>query len=378
MTRRKKSARFVEIAAAAGVSTATVNRVLNESGSVSAPTRAKVVAAAKRLGVPRVLPDPRHGLTRFDVILAQSPTPYFRRLELALQRTAQMLDARIVIHRHRVDAQDEAQVLAAIGRSGQPGHRRDGLMVALRDSPAVRQALREQVERGVPVVTLMSPIAEVPQLHYAGIDNLSAGRTAGHFIGRLAGASSIGAAQGSGAAGQVLLLTHSLSYRAHAERMLGCQQVLAQRHPQLAVSAPVECLDDADRCHLAVQRALLAGRSNGRPLVAIYHSGAGTGGVASALQQAGTGGSHIAWIGHELSDEHRRWLQQGLLDLVIDQDPDGQIVAGLHHLLHACTYVDQPAPTEPNEFRLFCAENLRRPTPYLDAPLAAPLDKIVR
>ncbi len=385
MTRRKKSARFVEIAAAAGVSTATVNRVLNESGSVSAPTRAKVVAAAKRLGVPRVLPDPRHGLTRFDVILAQSPTPYFRRLELALQRTAQMLDARIVIHRHRVDAQDEAQVLAAIRKISQPGHRRDGLMVALHDSPAVRQALREQVERGVPVATLMSPIAEVPQLHYAGIDNLSAGRTAGHFIGRLAGAGpgAIGAAQGLGAAasqpaGQVLLLTHSLSYRAHAERMLGCQQVLAQRHPQLAVSAPVECLDDADRCHLAVQRALLAARSNGRPLVAIYHSGAGTGGVASALQQAGAAAPHIAWIGHELSDEHRRWLQQGLLDLVIDQDPDGQIVAGLQHLLHACGYVEQAAATEPNEFRLFCAENLRRPTPYLDAPLAAPLDKIVR
>lgn len=377
MTRRKKSARFVEIAAAAGVSTATVNRVLNESGSVSAPTRAKVVAAAKRLGVPRVLPDPRHGLTRFDVILAQSPTPYFRRLELALQRTAQMLDARIVIHRHRVDAQDEAQVLAVIGKSSQPGHRRDGLMVALRDSPAVRQALREQIASGLPVVTLMSPIAEVPQLHYAGIDNLAAGRTAGHFIGRLAGASQ-GAPDGIQPAGQVLLLTHSLSYRAHAERMLGCQQVLAQRHPQLAVSAPVECLDDADRCHLAVQRALLAARGNGRPLVAIYHSGAGTGGVASALQQAGAGLPHIAWIGHELSDEHRRWLQQGLLDLVIDQDPDGQIVAGLQHLLHACGYVEQAAPTEPNEFRLFCAENLRRPTPYLDAPLAAPLDKIVR
>jgi len=225
----------------------------------------------------------------------------------------------------------------------------------------------------------------VPQLHYAGIDNLAAGRTAGHFIGRLVGAAGglPGAGHGSGAAsaqpaGQVLLLTHSLSFRAHAERMLGCQQVLAQRHPQLVVSAPVECLDDADRCHLAVQRALLAARNGARPLVAIYHSGAGTGGVASALQQAGAAPGRVAWIGHELSDEHRRWLQQGLLDLVIDQDPDGQIVAGLHHLLHACGYVEQPAPTEPNEFRLFCAENLGPRSAYLDAPLTAPLEKIVR
>ena len=45
--RRKRSARFVEIAAVAGVSETTVNRVLNERGSVSPETRARVIAAAR-------------------------------------------------------------------------------------------------------------------------------------------------------------------------------------------------------------------------------------------------------------------------------------------------------------------------------------------
>lgn len=374
VTRRKRSARFIEIAAAAGVSIATVNRVLNERGSVSAETRGKVIAAAKQLGVPRVLPDPRHGLTRFDVILAQSPTPYFSRLERALQRSAQMLDARIVIHRHRVDAQDEAQLIAAIG---QPRHRRDGLMVALHDSPAVRTALRAQVARGIPVVTLMSPIGDVPGLRYAGIDNLGAGRTAGHFMARLAQP-----ADGADAPGQVLLLTHSLSYRAHAERVDGCLQALRQQRPQWRVGPALECLDDPDRTGLAVQRALLASRAQGGlPLLGIYQSGAGTEGIARALQAALAQGllhEHVTWIGHELSDEHRRWLSEDWLDLVIDQDPDGQIVTGLHHLLHAAGYVEQPPRDEPNEFRLFCAENLRTAAPYLDAPLAAPVERLMR
>ncbi|HLX00788.1 MAG TPA: LacI family DNA-binding transcriptional regulator, partial [Trinickia sp.] len=65
---RKRSARFEEIAAEAGVSVATVDRVLNERGSVSAATRARVVAAAKRLAVPRILPDTRHGLVHIDVL----------------------------------------------------------------------------------------------------------------------------------------------------------------------------------------------------------------------------------------------------------------------------------------------------------------------
>ncbi|PXW93984.1 LacI family transcriptional regulator [Sphaerotilus hippei] len=348
--RRKRSARFIEIAAAAGVSTATVNRVLNERGSVSAATRARVVAAAKQLGVPRLLPDPRHGLTRFDVVLADSPTPYFRRLDRALQRSAQTLDPRILIHRHHVDADDVARVQAALTR---PGHRRDGLIVALHDSEVVREALRSQIERGVPVATLMSGIGDVPGLHYAGIDNHHAGRTAGHFIGRLA--------RGPG---RVLLLTNSLDYRAHVERMQGATEVLAERHPQLACSAPVTCLDDPDRCQIELRQALAQAQRDQVPLVGLYHSGAGSAGIAAVLQRL-TPAHRPVWIGHEISDEHRNLVRLGLMDLVIDQDPDGQVATSLHHLLHATGYVEQPAPGEPNEFRLFCAENLGRHA-YLD------------
>ena len=379
MVRRKRSARFVEIAEAAGVSISTVNRVLNERGSVSATTRSMVVAAAKQLGVPRLLPDPRHGLTRLDVILAASPTPYFARLELALQRAAQMLDSRIVIHRQRVDALDEARLVRVLtGHSGQGGPngalrraadapglgpRRDGLMVALHDSPAVRVALRHQIERGVPVVTLMSAIGTdddaVPGLHYAGIDNLAAGRTAGLALGRQIGADR---------PGDVLLLTHDLSYRAHVQRLAGCAAVLAEHWPQLRCSEPVPCHDDADRCHLAVREALRRAEHTGRPLRGIYHSGAGASGIASALHRHG-GDTHRVWVGHELSDEHRQWLRAGLMDWAIDQNPDGQIVSGLRHLLHRCGHVEQPAPAEPNEFRLFCAENLPHAPGYLEAPL---------
>jgi transcriptional regulator with XRE-family HTH domain len=45
--RRKRTARFIEIAELAGVSASTVDRVLNERGSVSAAARERVVAAAR-------------------------------------------------------------------------------------------------------------------------------------------------------------------------------------------------------------------------------------------------------------------------------------------------------------------------------------------
>jgi len=348
--RRKRSARFVEIAEAAQVSTATVNRVLNERGSVAPATRAKVIAAAKQLGVPRALPDPRHGLTRLDVILARSPTPFFRRLDLALQRSMEMLDRRIVVHRDVVPEDDDAQIVQALLR---PRQRRDGLIVAVHDTPRVREALLAVMAQRVPVVTLMSDIGAIPRLHFAGIDNLQAGRTAGHFIGRLARRG-----------GRVLVLSNSLAYRAHVDRTEGCRAVLAERYPSLVCGSVVECFDDPDRSYRAVAEALLSPAN--APLVGLYHSGAGSAGIAAALERAGRQGD-VVWVGHELSDEHRELLARGTMDLAIDQDPDGQVLSAMQHLLHACGYLDRAPAAGPNEFRLFCAENLP-PRRYLDEP----------
>lgn len=342
------------------MSIATVNRVLNERGSVSPEMRARVIAAAKQLGVPRVLPDPRHGLTRFDVVLARSDTPYFRRLDLALDRLAQMIDPRILIHRHVVDPRDAEHVAAVLAR---PTHRRDGLMIALQDTEGVRLALREQAARGVPIAALMSSIQDVPGVHYAGIDNLAAGRTAGHFIARMV----------PPGPARVLLLTHTLGFRAHADRVEGCRQVLQAQRPDLDLVGPLETLDDTATCRRLVAEQRAAALREGRPLRGLYLSGAGSEGVASVLA-GGAPADRAVWVGHELSDEHRQALRDGALDLVIDQDPDGQVASALHHLMHAAAYVDTPPRRAPNEFRIFCAENLG-PVAYLEAPLRVMLPR---
>lgn len=339
--RKKSSARFVDIAAKAQVSIATVNRVLNDRGGVSLVTREKVIRAAKQLAVPRLMPDVRRGLTRFDVVLARSRTPFFERIELALQRFIQLLDCRIVVHRHEFSPEND-ELTASFIR--QPPHRRDGLIVAIHDTPVLRDAVQMVSRQGVPVVTLMSDISDVSRLHYAGIDNVHAGRTAGHFLGKMVPR-----------AGRLLVLTNDLSYRAHRDRTSGFLQLVDERFAHLQCLPVVACRDDADRTFHAVDTALR--QAGPLPLVGIYHSGAGSQGIAQALARHGLA-RDLVWIGHELSDEHRALLVQGTLDLVIDQDPDGQVLSGMQHLLFVNKWLDQKPPAGPNEFRLFCAENL--------------------
>lgn len=340
--RRKRTPRFLEIAEAAGVSPSTVDRVLNERGSVSPASRDKVIAAARQLGVPRLLPDTRHGLIHLDVLLPTNNTPFFQRLKAALQRSIQMLDRRIVVHRSYLPEDNDMAIAKAIL---QPPYRRQGLIITAPDTERVRDALHTVMRNGEPVVTMVTTIGDLEGAFYAGIDNYRAGRTAGYFLGRFA--------RGPG---RILILCSRSDYRGHMERARGCQEAL-EAYPGLRCnSVSFETRDDPDLCYLAVSNAL----KSGELIAGIYNTGAGSPGVEAALRKHGAIGK-VMWVTHEISDDHRQYIENGALDLAIDQDPDGQAILALQNLLHACGAVEHaPLAQGPNEFRLYCRENLRK------------------
>jgi LacI family transcriptional regulator len=200
--RRKRGPRFAEIAAMAGVSQATVDRVLNERDSVAEATRRRVLAAAERLGVPRVLPTADHALVHLDVILPRNETPFFRRLAASLRDGAAILDRRVVVHRTVPPEGDPAAMAAALAS---PPHRRAGFIVAAPDLPAIRSAALEALARGEKGVAVVTELPEVPGLAYVGIDNRQAGGwrdTSWAALAALPGGSSCSAAcRGSGRIG---------------------------------------------------------------------------------------------------------------------------------------------------------------------------------
>jgi len=339
--RRKRSPRFVEIAAAAGVSVSTVDRALNERGSVSERARAAVLAAAQRVGATRILPNAAHALIHIDALLPDSRTPFFLRLRHALAGSAAWLDKRVVVHRRIYREGDEKELVKAIL---EPGYRRRGLIVAAPDTGKIRDALRTIVARGEGAACVVSRIADVVGVAYCGVDNYRAGRTAGLLLSRFARQP-----------GRVMFLMGSSAWEAHQERTRGARDALREgSHDLICDAKPFETLDDADRGYLAVAEALRAG-----PLAGLYNSGAGSAGVMRALE-AFDPGRRVIWISHELSDDHRAYLQNGALAMAIDQDPDMQIFSALRWLVER----SEPGGTNNSapsgcEFRLYFAENLR-------------------
>lgn len=80
----------------------TVDGALNDRGRVSDLKRRKVVTVALALGIRLGLPAQFTGLVIVDVLLADSATDHFNRLDAAFERQTQCLSAHLTLRRQRL------------------------------------------------------------------------------------------------------------------------------------------------------------------------------------------------------------------------------------------------------------------------------------
>jgi LacI family transcriptional regulator len=302
----------------------------------------KVIAAAQKLRVPRILPAAGHELIHVDVLLPDNRTPFWLRLRGALKSAYQNLDKRVVIHSRTISETDETSLVKAIMN---PSYQRGGLIVAAPDTRDVRNALECAFGRGEVVVTVVSSVADVEGIAYCGIDNYRAGRTAGLIMGRFALH-----------AGRVMFLSGRNEWAAHQERIAGCRDALVHSFPKLRCDeAPIETLDDEFRCFVAVSEAI-----HSTKLAGIYNSGAGSAGIKKALEQFDP--EHlVTWITHEPSDDHQQYLLSGALAMVIDQDPDMQAATALRYLTERlASKARETSDMSECDFHVYFSENVKR------------------
>lgn len=63
------------------------------------------------------------------------------------------------------------------------------------------------------------------------------------------------------------------------------------------------------------------------------------------------------WIGHELTDESRRWLKSGLMQLVLDQAPETQARRSIDRILQLVGFLDLAVDPSPVPFHTYTSEN---------------------
>jgi LacI family transcriptional regulator len=344
MNDRPRRPTLVDVAEHAQVSLATVDRVFNRRPGVSVRTVERVEQALVKLGY---RPDPAavrlaRGIQfNFCFVLPTGTNTFMSMLASQVERSLQWLDDQNTYgDLLRVDVFDPL-VLADTLRSliG----RYHGVAVVALDHPAVRDAINALVDSGIFVVTLVSDVPSSRRHRYIGIDNSSAGRTAATLMGRFSG----------NRRGKLGLIAGNLSLRDHAERLFGFQQVLAAEFAGLTPLPTLEGNDDALRCKVLAQSLL----QDHADLIGIYSIGAGNRGIVEALEGSGRARA-VIFIGHELTEFSRRYLIQGSMDAVINQDAGHEARSAARVLLAYCS--GQPMIDDQERIRIdiFLRDNL--------------------
>ena len=329
---------FADIAREAGVGTATVERVLNGRGGVRPATTERVLAAARALDYPRRLPEVHRGLLRIEVMLVRPETTFFQRLARAFERIGATLDPSVKVHRTFVDEDDPVAIAARIAS---PEPRRAGLILAVPDHPAIRDAVRATLGGGVPVVHVVTR-ADAGMGELVSIDNYAAGRTAALFLARM-----------QATAGTVMALAHPI-YQVHRERIRGFSDYLAQ-HPRVGLSF---CWvgfgrDDAERSSALLRDALRAWPD----LVGLYNAG-GANSVLCEVLRRQPRGRQLFFVGHELTERSAAALREGVMAVVLDQAPEAQARRAIDLVLSRIGLLDVVVDTAPIRFVTVTAESV--------------------
>ena len=337
---------LADIAARAGVGTATVDRVLNKRPGVNVDTMQRVMQVVAELGSPPLRGRPRRGDNfRFAYVLPADASPFLGLVDRQIAQAAgDFRHQHITEVTHRLDTRDPAQFAASLAQVADC----EGVALMAPDLPAVKLAINELVRSGVHVVTLFSDVAGSMRETHIGADSRAAGRTAGLLLARMA-------ASGT-ARDTVLLSSQATRLSVEIERRIGCAQVIEERFPGLRLLRTPDLPADDDGAAKALLRFLQKGVDPAR-VAGIYNVGSGSAGVVRALASAGLAGT-AAMVAHDFTDAHRSLLGSGGLSYVLHQDIHYCVLTAARVLRALCENVRGALSVVQPRIEILTAENL--------------------
>jgi LacI family transcriptional regulator len=316
--------RIREIAAQAGLSEATVDRVLHGRGGVRESTVREVHQAIADLD--RQQSQVRLGGRTFMIdVVMQAPARFTAAIKVALEAELPALRPAVIRSRfHLFDGPaDLPGVLAKVGRS-----RSQGVILKAPDSPEVVDAVGQL---GIPVVTLVTDLPTSKRVAYVGIDNADAGATAAYLVEQWL----------AERAGDVLVVRGRGSFRGEDERLGGFRAEMGRRAPNRRL---LEVVDEEDRAAAVHERTRAVLHRN--PSVrAVYSMYAGAGGNAAVVDGfAAAGRNYDVFVAHDLDDENTTLLRTHAISAVLHHDLRADV-------RHACLAVMRAQGALPGRLR---------------------------
>lgn len=293
-----------DLAQKAGVSIATVDRVLNGRHRVREETARRVYQAANEIGyhaaslirqrIAAGLPE-----MRFGFILQKRQQSFYRALAEELQKAVDRV-AGIRGHAHIefVQVQTPDEVAAAIGRMK---GRCDALALTSLDHHTITRAVQALKAEGKPVFSLLSDFAQGVRESYVGLHNMRVGRTAAWFI-----------ATAARKPGKVALFVGSHRWHGHELRETGFRSYFREHSPRFEILETLVNLETRRVTYEATLNLL----DRHPDIAGFYVAGGGMEGALEALREL-DGEHRPSVVLNELTADSIAALQDNIVTAVI-------------------------------------------------------------
>lgn len=296
-----------EIAELAGVSRGTVDRVLNNRGSVNSDTAKKINEIAKALGYKPnkagiVLAAQKKKL-KLGVIIFSTTNPFFADVMKGIKEKAEDLESyncSVIVKEVPICAEEQLKAIDELISE-------DVSAIALTPNNDSRICIRinELYEKGIPVVTLNTDIENSKRIAYVGSNYRKSGATAAGLLKLMTGSNV-----------QIGIITGSPDILCHTQRIAGFMDTLAPYSGQMHIVSVIETHDDEIESYERTLKLL----TEHPEINALFFAAGGVYGGCRAIFSLGLAGK-IRVIAFDKADTTKQFMQDGILSAVICQQP---------------------------------------------------------
>jgi len=296
--------RVREIAQQAGLSEATVDRVLHNRPNVRESTRREVEQAIRDLDKQRSQLRLAGRKYLVDVVM-QAPQRFSSAFREAVEAELPALAPAVVRSRfHFRETGSVPEMVDTLDKIRVRGSH--GVILKAQDTDLVAEAIDWLTAEGIPVVTFVTDVPRSRRVGYVGVDNRDAGATAAYLIDEWLGDSPAG----------VLVTLSSNAFRGEEEREMGFRSEM--RRAMGGEGRAVVEIAESEGLDATVEQLVLDALDRNPDIGAVYSIGGGNVATVRAFEQRGR--TYRVFIAHDLDEDNRTLLRARKISAVLHHD----------------------------------------------------------
>lgn len=335
-----------DLAQKAGVSTASVNRVLAGKGGVRQALREKVEIAAAEigfygLGAIQKRNDASRERYKLGVLLLQPHRPFYQLTASALREAAEVVsDVDVDLHIEFLEdlsPQNTANRALALAKECQ------AICVTAAVHPVVTETLERINNDGVRVFALITQLSVTGQFPYIGLDNWKVGRQAAWVVANVCkNPCKIGVLMGNP------------RYRNQEMNETGFRSYIREYAPSFTVLEPLSTFESSAVAEEMTEKLL----SEHPDIGGLYVAGGGISGALAALKSTRRSGDLVV-VGYELMDNTRAALLDGTMTVAIAHPLRTLADRAIRAMIRAISYPEDAGTlTSIVPFEIYTRENI--------------------